>query len=1835
MNGKEEALFAAALEIPDPLQRAAFLDRACGGDPDLRRSVESLLSAYAAGSFLESPAVVATTDEAAGAAASATAGETAGSVIGPYRLLEQIGEGGMGTVWLAEQTQPLRRMVALKVIRPGMGSAQVIARFEAERQALALMDHPNIARVLDAGTTEGEPGCVGAGRPYFVMELIRGVPITDYCDQNRLSLRERLELFVAVCRAVQHAHQKGIIHRDLKPSNVLVALHDGKAVVKVIDFGIAKALGQALTDRPAFTGQAQMVGTPLYMSPEQAGMGDPDIDTRSDIYSLGVLLYELLSGTTPFDAERLKQVGLDELCRIIRDEEPPRPSVRISTMREVASNVSANRQSDPRRLSQQLRGELDWIVMKCLDKDRNRRYETANGLARDVERYLLDEPVLACPPSAWYRIHKFARRNKVALAVTSLMLFFLLVLGGGMGWVVRDRAARHAALEQEVTRALAEAEDFYKRGKLPDGMAALKRAEGLLASGEAGVELRRRVRQWRTDLGTAMRLEQIRLDRCPLKGEEPVVDWRAADTAYRDEFRAYGLDVEALDPDEAAARIRASTIKDRLVAALDDWVLVKLIGKLAGPERLLVLARRADPHPWRDRLRDVLGRRRWKALKRLARDRDAQAQPPATVVLLTEALFGPGMSRPLAVEVLRQAQQRHPGDYWINERLGYFLLQLEPAQPGEAARFFQAALALRPDDAAMHHNLGFALEKQGRPAEAEAEFREAIGLRPNSASSHHSLGFALASQDRPAEAEAAYREAIRLKPDFANCYKGLGLVLQKQGKWAEAVAATRKAIRLKPGDPEAYVNLGTHLCGMGHYVAGEDQFREAIRLKPDHVNAHVDLGVALRHQGKLAEAAAALRHAIGLKRNEPMAHYNLGLVLSDQQKWAEAEAAYRVALRLQPGFANAHLALANDLYVQDKLADAEAEAREAIRLERDNGGAHNNLGGILAAQSKWADAEAEFREALRLMPGDRRARANLNVVLRRQGKPAEMDLSAANKKEKNPADKPAQGKRAKPVAALREVLRRTPDDPEGCRDLAWTLREAGRAAEAVALLEQLLPKLKVKPGLDDPLTVRIMVELGVAYHQAGRTADAVRLLEKALKLAEAKLGPDDWETDLCRSSLGLAYSDAGRTTEAIRLLEEMLKGLQADVGPDHPNALLGLNNLGHAYIRAGLFDRALPLHERAVAKMKVKLGHDHPETLRAMTNLAVDYESTGQLDRAIPLSEQTLKLKTTRLGPDHLDTLTSMNNLAVVYQAAGKLDRAVPLFEQTLAKRKARLGPDHPETLTSMNNLAFAYELTGKLARAETLERQLLELRRKKDDPGWLATTLAGLGLTLQRRQKYAEAERLVRDSLAIRQKKEPNAWTTFSARSVLGAALLGQKKYAAAEPLLLKGYAGLKQRQHNIDVAFRTLRLTQALDRLVRLYDAWGKKDEAARWRKEHQALVRQAASAHFNQGRVFLAKGNVEGALAAFRQATAINPRYAEAHSNLGVILLEYKKDNDGAIAAFRQAIAADPRFPEAHKTHYNLGQALFRKGDWVGAMTAYRQAVACNPKDALAHYALGYTLDRKGNVDAAIASYRNAIAADPRYAWAHYNLGHALFRKGDRAGAIAAYRKAVAFNSGHAEAHCNLGHALREEGRFAEALAELKKGHELGSRRPKWPYASAGWVAHCQRLVELDARLPAILKGEARAKDWSEQFEFARLCSLKRLTAAAARLYQEGLTAYPERTGFRYPGALAAALAGCGQGKDATALGEGERARWRKQALAWLRADLELQRKHLQGNSAQARKTAQGVLESWKRQPDFAGLRDRAALARLPAAEQQAWQKLWAEVEALLQQARKDRP
>jgi eukaryotic-like serine/threonine-protein kinase len=449
---RDFAVFTAALQLP-AAERAAYLTRVCGDDHALRQKVEALLKGHdQVGDFLENSQQT----TALHARAGVIAGEKPGDRIGHYKILQQIGEGGCGVVFMAEQEEPIRRRVALKIIKPGMDTKSVIARFEAERQTLALMDHPNIAKIFDAGATE-------SGRPYFVMELVRGIKITEYCDQHSLTTQERLKLFVQVCQSVQHAHQKGVIHRDIKPSNILVTeTEQGDALPVVIDFGIAKATtNQQLTDKTLFTALEMLIGTPAYMSPEQAALTSVDVDTRTDIYSLGVLLYELLTGSTPFDTGELLKAGLDEIRRVIREQEPVRPSTRLSKLTDAdLTSVAQFRHSEPPALIRAVHGDLDWIVMKALEKDRTRRYPTANGLALDIQRFLTNETVSARPPSKLYKLRKTVLRNKLLFTgigiIAGLLVVSLIVVSAALAKERRSRREAEAASvkSREVTKFL-------------------------------------------------------------------------------------------------------------------------------------------------------------------------------------------------------------------------------------------------------------------------------------------------------------------------------------------------------------------------------------------------------------------------------------------------------------------------------------------------------------------------------------------------------------------------------------------------------------------------------------------------------------------------------------------------------------------------------------------------------------------------------------------------------------------------------------------------------------------------------------------------------------------------------------------------------------------------------------------------------------------------------------------------------------------------------------------------------------------------------------------------------------------------------------------------------------------------------------------------------------------------------------------------------------------------------------------------------------------------------------------------------------------------------------
>jgi tetratricopeptide (TPR) repeat protein/serine/threonine protein kinase len=1108
-SSSERSIFESAIDQSSPAARAAFLDEACAGNPRLRADVDALLAAH--DRLAGAPAAGQAPPPAATVAESSAEGP--GTVIGPYKLMEQIGEGGMGLVFVAEQQQPIRRKVALKVIKPGMDTRQVVARFEAERQALALMDHPNIAQVHDGGAS-------ASGRPYFVMELVKGVPITQFCDQNQLPVRARLELLVHVCQAVQHAHQKGIIHRDLKPSNVLVLSQDGTPVVKVIDFGVAKAIGQQLTDKTIYTHCSQLVGTPLYMSPEQAGQSGVDVDTRSDIYALGVLLYELLTGATPFDQERLKTVGLDEICRIIREEEPPRPSTRISTLGRAEAMVSANRQSDPKRLRQLVRGELDWIVMKALEKDRNRRYETASALAADMQRYLADEPVQACPPSVWYRLRKFGRRHKVGLAMSGLALSSLVLVGSGIGWLAGDAAARHAKAAAGFADALADADAALTREDWLAARAARDRANDLLAAAGADALRQERLRRVEADLRMAQTLELARLEQA--SGVMEQFDVAKAHSLYAAAFKSYGLPVLALKPNEAAERIAASAIREQLLAALRDWAGIQ--PHLLSREQLRAPLQAADRDPWRRRLAEAIAQKDMPGLSRLVKQQEILGQPPEWLAATGAALGRAGFSG--TEEFLRQAQQRHPADFWINHNLASYLHAWKPPRREEAVGFYRVALALRPHSPGVYYALGTALKDSDRLDEAIAAYKETIRLKPDFVSAHNNLGIALAAQGKLDEAIAAYREAIRIKKkdnpvdrhDLGHALKELGLVhpalgrlretpfnlglgLKAQGRLDEALDAYREALRHKKDFPKDPTNSGNLVQAQRQVQEAFAEYREAIRLKKVYHEAHNNLGNALREKGQLDEAIAAYREAIRLKEDFPEAHYNLGNALADQGRLNEAIAAFREAFRLEKNDPMAHNYLSLALQAQGRLDEAITCYHQALALDPKDARAHNGLGLALAGNGQVEEAIACYRKAIAFNPKFAWAHNNLGVALAGKGQVVEA------------------------IAYYRKAIALDPKIPNAHNNLGVALAGKGRLDEAIDCFHRVIAL--------DPKDARAHTNLGLALAGKGQVEEAIPCYQRAIAL--------DPKLPHAHYNLGLALADKGRLAEAIAAFREAIR----------------------------------------------------------------------------------------------------------------------------------------------------------------------------------------------------------------------------------------------------------------------------------------------------------------------------------------------------------------------------------------------------------------------------------------------------------------------------------------------------------------------------------------------------------------------------------------------------------------------------------------------------------------------------------------------------------------------
>ena len=1096
-----KSLFLELVEIEEPVARAArMLDR-CVDDAELMARVNALLAANDRADLGRVTAVFTGnptgadlfTKDPVGDARSDIPGrdERVGTLLsGKYKLIEEIGEGGMGQVYMAQQIAPVKRAVAVKVIKAGMDSKMVLARFEAERQALAIMDHPNIARVLDAGTTE-------SGRPFFAMELVKGVPITQFCDAHKLTPRQRLELFVPVCQAIQHAHQKGVIHRDIKPSNVLIALYDDHPVPKVIDFGVAKAVGQPLTEQTLNTGFGTVVGTPEYMSPEQALFNNLDIDTRSDVYSLGVLLYELLSGSPPVSRKSLEKVGLLEILRLVREEEPPRPSTRLSTA-ETLPTLAANRSMEPRKLTRSLRHELDWIVMKALEKDRRRRYETANGFAVDVLRYLSGEPVQAVPPSAGYRVRKFFLRHRgpvigtLALGVT----LALGTLGTTLGLLRAERAKTAAAdlrflaekqdadlARAEISRAKAEAEverqrhvEAERRQRNGDAAAALlAQAESALRAGEAqraseafeqaqkriaeGVadDWSGRLNRYRIDLEMLRELDRIDNDSwTAVDGNLPSL--KAIALRWEQAFAKFGIALGATSLQHAAGRIDNSFVRERLLIALEQWFVES---QRPGLRELLAAV---DPDAFRNEARVTnycQAMLSWTF-------RGKQLAPSQPVWFAIGHGVDPTLGRDVREHLLTSALRVRPSSFQLLMNLGKLATGNETESATRSIGWYRAALAVQPASAVAWNNLGNVLIEAADLPGAVVALQEAVRLDPGLAHAYSNLGVALKKAGDLPGAIEAYKNCIRLNPNYATAHTNLGNALKLAGDLPGSIAAHTEAIRLDSTDAIAHFNLGISLKASGDLPGAIAAFRKSMRFDPNDSRTHDLLGIALFDSGDKAGAVAAFRGAIRLNPMSAPIRNNLARALDALGDARGAIAAYRESVRLDPHNATTRFNLGVTLFASGDVPEAIAMLRDAIRLGTQNAAAYYYLGKALKASGNIPAAIEAFRDAVRLDPQNAKAYSDLAIALFAAG-----DQSGA-------------------LTAFREAIRLNPKDAAAHYNLGYALKNSGDLPGAILAFQEAVQL--------DPQDSSAQFNLGAVYFERKSYREAMPCFREAIKL---------------------------------------------------------------------------------------------------------------------------------------------------------------------------------------------------------------------------------------------------------------------------------------------------------------------------------------------------------------------------------------------------------------------------------------------------------------------------------------------------------------------------------------------------------------------------------------------------------------------------------------------------------------------------------------------------------------------------------------------------------------
>jgi serine/threonine protein kinase/tetratricopeptide (TPR) repeat protein len=1477
----ENEIFLAAQKMA-AAARERFLEQACGGDQTLRERIRGRLAAWDARSdddssdsddrkmpisrgmeatadhassrALQPPAVdwehvlsdPSVRTEPAGIDDEATAehrfakpaahsGEalTAEHQIGPFTLRQRLGQGGMGEVWLADQFEPVKRQVALKVIKSGVGSKEVLARFEAERQALALMNHPNIARILDAGTTPD-------GQPYFAMEWVQGQPLTTFCDEHQLGIDQRLALFIDVCQGVQHAHQKGIIHRDLKPGNILVAQIDGQAVAKVIDFGLAKAMGnvQRLTDQSLFTGIGQILGTLKYMSPEQASLDAIDIDTRTDIYALGVILYELLTGSTPLDDLSIKGRAALKILELIREEEAVKPSSRLgSCSHQDLSVITRQRKTDSSRLSRILAGDMDWIVMKALEKDRTRRYESAAGFAADVQRYLNSEPIVARPPSLSYRVTKFVRKNRVA--VLGATVAGLALVAGLIGTTFGLREAMRQA-------SLAKAETVAKDAALQ--VEAEQRREAIRQREEAD-RLRHEAEQ---QLQRAIEAEAL-------------ADARLVTSERHLAFAKKGNEVLGsvfVNLDPTAEYTTVAELRNALAENLNQ-VSAELTVNIGDP--IVVANLQSSLGLSLNRLgkaKDAI-----EILERASTTLSAELGPNHKATLdslnnLAAAYFKDGQqARALEMfeEVVAATSQLFGTDH--NETLiamsNLATTYYSAGQWVKSIELYETILKLRRQQLGPDHvttiatirSLAEVYRTSGRMPEAIVMAEDALNksqaiLGPSNSSTletMNTLAVIYENAGRFEDALSTIETTIKLRtsqlgakhPDTLTSINNLATIYRSAGNVEQTIAVLEElltdATNARDSNRLQTLLIMSNLAD-AYKVA--DRIDQSVNMAESVLQERREL-LGAEHPDTLQSMILLGNCYVRARRIDEALHlYEQALAAVSQTLGPE----HPHALSCLNGLANA--------YVDSGKTNAGMEIFEqTLELNlRIHGATHpqtllnqHNLGVVYGLVRKLVEAEAMLTDTLEQRqqilgathPDTLVSMTCLATTVRQMGDP-ERSLKLLEE-----------------AHAHHERIH-GPDHPDTllcASNLALTYRALQQPEAAANLLTQTLEQMGTTFGPNHPVTMAAVCDLAVGYVAGGNIEKAQPLYDRVLEFLREAPRSLPHNTLLSINSLGMAYFRNQRPDLSLPVFERSLELFEASLGPEHDNTWQARHNLVTTYHAIGDLERALAACKQLLDIKRKILGEDHPETWIVMSNTAVFYEALGQHDYAFRLFEQVAEGRRAKFGADHPQTISGLKNLGWSYADADQLPKAIPIFEEILQTYRSKFGIDHPETLTAVNNVLIVYNKANQHERyIATIENVVAHFRQvyAADGPK-LADFLAQTAIKIWESKYLPDAERLLRECLELRIKNQPNEWPRFQTESLLGRVLLSRLATASppdvsdlrrqSESLLVSGYEGLLAWEATSN-AEEAGRIPNALDALIELYTLLEQPQDVEKYR-------------------------------------------------------------------------------------------------------------------------------------------------------------------------------------------------------------------------------------------------------------------------------------------------------------------------------------------------------------------------------------------------------------------